>query len=235
MQSLVKLVPDFLKPVLRPIYQVIVGSLLYRKLKSALIGQGTKEELHSYWRHPWDGVNLPQDYLEGEERSKFLVNLVKQYCNSSQSILEIGCNVGRNLNHLFAAGFERLGGVEISEDAVRLLKQVYPEMAGHAQIVNAPAEEALPKFEDDAFDVVFTMAVLQHIHPESGSIFGEMARIGKNFIITIENEKMPDWRNFPRNYRKVFEPLGFNQIYQYGCNKVPGLGSCYVARVFKRR
>ena len=230
-QKLASLVPDSLKPLLRPLWD----SLPSRKLRSAFIRKRSREELHTYWRKPWDGLNLPQDYLGGEGRSKFLVRLVKEYANPQSSILEIGCNVGRNLNYLYLAGFEQLAGIEISEEAVTLLKQSYPEMVRYAKIINEPAEEALRKLEDSAFDVIFTMAVLEHIHPESKFIFPEMVRITKGFLITIEDERGISWRHFPRNYRKVFEPLGLRQVYKCNCHHVTGLGRYYVARVFKKQ
>lgn len=235
MQRLVEQLPDSLKPFLRRVYRVITGSLLYRKLRGVLIRKRSKEKIHTYWMHPWDRDNLPQEYLNGKERSEFLLGLVKEYCQPSYNIMEIGCNVGRNLNHLFLAGYNCLWGVEINEEAVGLLKQSFPEMARHTQIINGSAEEVLPGFEDGALNVVFSMAVLQHIHPNSESIFSEMARITSNYIITVEDELMPHWRNFPRNYKEVFEPLGFYQIYECNCENVPGLNRYYIARVLKKR
>ena len=38
-------------------------------------------------------------------------------------------------------------------------------------------------------DLVFTMAVLEHIHLDSEWVFSEMARIAKKYLITIEDEK----------------------------------------------
>lgn len=229
MQKFASLAPDFLKPVLRPIYRVIWGSPLFRKLINASTPRKTREELHTYWKQPWDGLNLPQYYLQGEERSKFLVDLVKKYAEPQSSILEIGCNVGRNLNYLFLAGFEHLAGIEISEEAASLLKQSYPEMARQAKIINEPAEQALRKLGDNAFDITFTMAVLEHIHPESEFIFFEMVRINKGFLITIEDERSISWRHFPRNYRKVFESLGLRQVYE---SKADVLKKGFLARVF---
>lgn len=232
MQKLASLVPNFLKPVIRPIWRAIVNSPLFRKLKNASTPRKTREELHAYWKHPWDGVNLPQGYLGGEGKSKFLVDLVKKYAETQSSILEIGCNVGRNLNYLFLAGFEHLAGIEISEEAASLLKQSYPEMARQAKIINEPAEEALRKLEDNAFDITFTMAVLEHIHRKSEFIFPEMVRITKRFLITIEDELTISWRHFPRNYRKVFESLGLKEVYE--SNVELGLGKSLYARLFKK-
>lgn len=127
---------------------------------------------------------------------------MKRYSNSNPNILEIGCNVGQNLNYLFSAGFDKLTGIEISEDAVVLMKKSYPRMAKNAKIINKPVEDAIGTFKENEFDIVFTMAVLEHIHPDSDFIFPEMARITNRYLITIEDERWVSWRHFPRNYKK---------------------------------
>jgi SAM-dependent methyltransferase len=223
-------VPNFLKPILRP---------LYYRLQKATMKHKPRDELHRFWKHPWDSSkNLPIDYLHVEEWSQFLVELIKRYVEPNAKILEIGCNVGRNLNCLFNAGYTKLGGVEISEDAIDLMKQAYPEMAKQIKIWNTPIEDVIKNFEDDSFDVIFTMAVLEHIHPDSEFTFPEMVRITSKYIITIEDEKGVSWRHFPRNYKKIFESLGTKQIYEFDSaierREIEGLGSTIYARVFKK-
>ena len=229
MGRLANLVPDFIKPILRPLFRVVI--YLYRKITCR---PKTRSELHQYWRQPWNGFNLPQGYLEREARSLFLVKIIKSYANSNARILEIGCNVGRNLNYLFLAGFKRLEGIEISENALQLLKQSYPKMVRHTKLYNKPVEDAISNFQDRKFDMVFTMATLQHIHPDSERVFSEMVRITKGLLITIENERYISWRHFPRNYKKVFESLGMKQVQEFNCGEVDGLGSDYFARIFRK-
>ena len=121
--KVIKVVEDI--PLLLPVYRrmfKLYGAALTR-IKIATIPSDV-ESLHSYWRYPWDGVNLPQGYSYPIERSKFLLDIVKRYAPPSSSILEIGCNVGRNLNYLYMNGFNHLSGVEISQNAVELLKRV---------------------------------------------------------------------------------------------------------------
>jgi hypothetical protein len=64
------------------------------------------------------------------------------------SLLEVGCNVGRNLNDLHRAGV-------------------------------GPAETVLPTYAPRSVDLVFTMAVLEHIHPASRTVFAEIARVAR--------------------------------------------------------
>ena len=104
--------PNFLKPVLISLYYS------YQKLLRLLrVNYKTRDELHQFWRHPGEGsMNLPIDYLQkGEERSQFLVELINGYVEPNARILEIGCNVGRNLNYLFNAGYTELGGWRLAK------------------------------------------------------------------------------------------------------------------------
>lgn len=75
------------------------------------------------------------------------------------------------------------------------------------------------------------MAVLEHIHFDSDWIFAELVRIAP-LIITIEDEVDISTRHFPRNYQKVFEPLGMRQV-DFDPN-VPGLHDYFKYRAFRR-
>ncbi len=203
-----------------------------RALNKILYRQMSRSELHDYWGNPPDSYNKPASYLEGEERSRFLLEIVERHVSPTVKVLEIGCNIGRNLEFLHRAGFVNLAGIEINEEAVQLLKARSPGLARAATIHTAPAETVLPTFQDQEFDLIFTMAVLEHIHTDSEWIFPEVARITKEVLLTIEDEGHYAPRNFPRNYRNVFEPLGFTQVEKLNCEGIEGLGLGFVARVF---
>ncbi len=226
--------PTFLRPIFRPIYRPIYRQILkinfhiYRIL-GIITGPKSREEIHEYWKH-----SPAKGNLRGRDRSLFLVEIVKRYVTPPASILEIGCSVGRNLNYLFLNGFQNLAGIEINEEAVRLLEQSFPKLAEQAVIYNESAEGALGKIPNEEFTLVFTMAVLQHIHPSSEFIFGEIARITGCYLITIEIEHLRAWSTFPRNYKTIFESLGFKQVEEIDCSGVPLLGGVHIARVFEK-
>ena len=77
----------------------------------------TNKECKNYWKNPDDGKNNPEDYLNGNEKTQFLVDIVKKYIDTEKSILEIGCNVGRNLNGLYENNYCNLTGIEINKKA----------------------------------------------------------------------------------------------------------------------
>ena len=227
-----RLIPNFLKPILKPIYHRIASSYLYRKI---ICRPKKRTDLFRYWKQPWDGKNFPESYLEGEEKSQLLVKMVKNYSDFNPKILEIGCNVGRNLNCLFRAGFRKLYGVELSGKALLLLKKYYPEMVPYVKIQNLPIEEAIRNFKNNEFDIVFTMAVLEHIHTDSEWIFPEITRITKKILITIEDEHGLSWRHFPRNYKDIFESFGMEQIYEENCSEIKKLSNNFFVRIFRKK
>lgn len=192
-----------------------------------------RDVLHNYWRNPKD-LNRAENYIKPVERSRYLHEHLKEYGGVDATILEVGCNVGRNLNYLCQAGYNNLSGVEISPAAVELLTKTYPELASKATIYNASIEDIIPKFKDNQFDIVYTMAVLEHIHTQSEWIFREIQRVTKSYLITIEDEIGLTERHFPRNYKQVFEPLGFKQVTQEAENCKKIVGGCFVLRVFQK-
>jgi 2-polyprenyl-3-methyl-5-hydroxy-6-metoxy-1,4-benzoquinol methylase len=214
----------------------IINDNLPLFIKKKYIKRKSRDELYKYWRSPDDGRNMPSEYLKGRERRLFLLNLVSKYVVKEDKILEIGCNVGGNLNELFCAGFNDLSGIEISKNAIEVMKTAYPNMAQAIRIYEGPVEDYIRDFEDNFFDAVFTMAVLEHIHRDSEFIFSHMSRIAKRILVTIEDEKGLSWRHFPRNYKKVFEGLGMRQIEEvsFKQSEVPGLDKNFFARVFKK-
>ena len=222
--------PTFLKPIFRPIYRPIIRINFHiNRILGIIAGPKSREEQHEYWKHCSAKGNLLPI-----ERSLFLVEIIKRYVTTSASILEIGCSVGRNLNYLLLNGFQNLAGNEINESAIRLLEQSYPKLAEQAVIYNESAEEALGKIPSEEFTLVFTMAVLQHIHPSSEFIFDEIARITGGYLITIEIEHLRGWCAFPRNYKTIFESLGFKQVEEIDCSGVRHLGAVHTARVFEK-
>ncbi|WP_430788238.1 class I SAM-dependent methyltransferase [Virgibacillus flavescens] len=188
----------------------------------------TLKEIHDYWKLQ----NHHETYINKVERSEFLTEYVKKYISQKENILEIGCNVGRNLNYLYENNFKQLTGIEISEQAIVELNKTYPLLKDNITIIHSSIENTIKKLPSKHFDLVFTMAVLEHIHPDSEWIFEEMTRITGSYLIIVESEKFEHWRLFPRNYKEVFEKYGLKQVEENHCKEI-GLKS-YTIRVFKK-
>jgi SAM-dependent methyltransferase len=164
------------------------------RINQALIERGrtppwvwSREQCERFWRASGNGTegNRPQDYAAKDRAIvDFLDRFWRPEVSSEDSILEIGCNAGTNLDRLRELGYAQLGGVEINPDALEMLRNAYPELAASAQLRLGPAETVLRELPDDAVDVVFTMAVLLHVHPSSHELFGDMARVARKYICT---------------------------------------------------
>ena len=228
MNRITNKIPSPLLPILR---------LLWRKVKKArnfFEHTRTKDQLHSYWSSPPDFRNYPEAYLIGKGNSKLLLRRVEDQVGHKDKILEVGSNIGRNLAYLFEAGFKNLESIEINRAAVKMFEEHFPQVAASTTVHLGAMETIFPKIPDNSAGLVYSMAVMEHVHPESENVFSEMARITSKVLITIENEKDSSWKAFARNYKLIFEKLGFLQVYEEKCGENTELSSSYMARIFHK-
>jgi pseudaminic acid biosynthesis-associated methylase len=96
-------------------------------------------------------------------------------------VLEVGCNVGWNLEYLRRLGVGELYGMEPQPYAVSRARARNPLF----NVLQGTAFE-LP-FRDGFFELVFTSGVLIHIAPdEVGKALDEMYRVSRRYIVAIE-------------------------------------------------
>jgi SAM-dependent methyltransferase len=155
---------------------------------------------------------------------------------TESSVLEIGCNAGANLKGLHERGFRDLSAAEINPAAIEELHRAFPEL--DPMIHLGPVEDTLAAIPGNSVDVVFSMAVLIHVHPASRQVFAEMARIARQHVCVVEAE----WPTLPyifaRNYRRVFEGVGCRHLraMTITAEHSPEVGSDYwgyAARLFR--
>lgn len=178
----------------------------------------------NYFSNPNDS-QLPERYLEQPERSIYLTRVIeKLFPNKNTLILELDCGTGRNLNYLYSNGYTNICGIEQSNIYVEALIKNFPHL--EPRIMRGLIEKVLPKMFS-TFDLIFTMAVLQHI-PKS-NIFPEITK-RTDYLLTIENEKSTNWNIYKRNYKEVFEHYGMTQIRAWN---FPPLSSDFIMRLFR--
>src|SRR3990167_3008772 len=185
----------------------------------------------NYWKNPGDN-NSATNYLDTEKnqkRTESLFKIIEKYATKEFSILELGCNVGRNLNKLYREGYKNVIGIEISELAVKVGEKEYPELRG--KIMISAIEDKIKELPP--YDIIFTRAVLEHIMTTSEWIFPEIERMTKGYLITIEYEKSSTWKHYPRNYKEVFKNM--EQVEERIMTPEDGLSSDFVLRVFKKK
>ncbi len=185
-------------------------------------------EARAYWANP-PAENQPASYLMNRQaRSEWVADRVEALVEKDARVLEIGCNAGPNLAALHARGFTALEGVEINLQAVLLLRQTFPELDGvplHAE----PLERFTAVMGD--YDLVFTVAVLEHIHPDGDHVFEQIAARTR-WLLTVEDEHGQSPRHFPRDYNTVFTGLGMTETDSYKLLDTIGLDQNFAARVF---
>ncbi len=99
------------------------------------------------------------------------------------SILEVGSNIGLNLRAI-----ERLSGAvlhAVEPNATARQRLVNDRVVAAERLHNATGQH-LP-FGDGEIDLVFTVGVLIHVHPdELGSVADEMHRVSNRWILVAE-------------------------------------------------
>jgi SAM-dependent methyltransferase len=127
-------------------------------------------------------------YYGPNETSEFVREVVAGLATESPTILELGCSSGRHLAHLHEHGYRDLVGIEINDDAIAVMEDVYPDLAAAATVHVDAIEDVITEFPADSVDVVFSAETLQHIHRDHTWVFDEVARVTADRLVTVERE-----------------------------------------------
>jgi SAM-dependent methyltransferase len=164
--------------------------------------------------------------LGANEASKSLVTLFDHYSSRGASILALGCSSVRHLAHLYENGFDNLTGIDINDDSFTVMADAFPTVAEEGTFYTGAIEELVPEMADAAFDVVYSVETLQHIHPDDDRVFDELVRVTDGLLVTIENEGPdPDAEStgepvelvngefllYRRNWNRVFTNRGLTE------------------------
>ena len=170
---------------------------------SVLFSKGTDSD---YWKkQSLNSRHNPTNYLIPDELTKVLFRDVICRIEKSDSIIEIGCNAGRNLQYLFEKGYHNLSGMDINRIAIEnVLKEKYPKLYNACKFYIGNAAEEIKNIPDSSFEIVFSKGVLIHIPPKDNSIFEHMVRISKKYIVIYTSE---NGSPCPYDFQKIFGKL----------------------------
>jgi len=187
----------------------------------------TREQCQAYWRDYPDA----ESYIGTRARTDFLVGQLQVAgVDNNDTVLELGCGLGRNLDRLISSGYTHLIGVDISQKAIEIMKTVYPKAYALAHIECC----ALEDYDMPEVDWVYTMACLEHIPLESVGLFSRIAHCCKKGLVTIEDEYGHSKRHFSRDYGQVFNHYGYVHLGCTRCTHIEGLGKNFISRVMIR-
>lgn len=158
-------------------------------------------------------------YYGPDEVSEAIRSHIDAAVGPEASVLELGCSSGRHLAHLHDGGYRDLWGIEINEAAGDVMSEAYPDLAADGRFRFEAIEDAIGGFADGRFDAVYSVETLQHIHPDDAWVFGEVARITDELLVTAEIEAEEEVTyvkgSFPlyhRDWRETFIGLGFEEV-----------------------
>lgn len=167
-------------------------------------------------RNPQSVEEMEQLYQRDYATTRLAMN--EEFLGSldrSIRILEVGANIGTQLEILRRMGFTNSIGVDVNAFAVQEAKRLYPEV----KVIEGSAF-ALP-FGDGEFDLTYMSGVLIHISPDDmGRAMDELHRTTKKYIWGFEyyapelvaleyrgNEGLLWKRDFCQEYLKRFPDL----------------------------
>jgi pseudaminic acid biosynthesis-associated methylase len=172
--------------------------------------QSEAARLEQLWAGEFGNEYVDRNIGAYERRGEFWLPFMEEL--APQSVLEIGCNVGGNLQWIAQrVAAERVVGVDVNAKALKMLEARVPGV----RAVNSPARD-IP-FADRSVDFVFTMGVLIHQPEETLTrVMTEMVRVARKWVFCAEyydteTVEVPyrgqEGALFRRDYKRLFQDL----------------------------
>lgn len=146
--------------------------------------------------------------------SPSLVNSIIRLCDSSDSILEVGCGRGYTCLKL-APHVASLVGIDVSDPTLNEARKLLEtNQVSNVSILRGFADELTQYFGEEVFDKVISIDVYEHLHPEDAimhlfQVYSVLNPKGRFIVVT------PNRLTGPHDItRKLFpdadRPLGFH-------------------------
>jgi len=167
-------------------------------------------------------------YHGPDERSEAVRRALDRAVGPEASVLELGCSSGRHLSHLHGHGYGDLAGIEVNDDAFDVMAETYPALAAEGTFYGDAIEDVVPEMDDGAFEAVYSVETLQHLHPDVEWVFEELVRVTDDVLVTVENEGDADRSGasppavnyvrddlplYYRDWNRVFTDLGLVEVF----------------------
>jgi len=158
-----------------------------------------------------------------------LLKRVLATTSPDESVLDMGCNSGANLNFLYQAGFRSLYGVDAGRQALETFARTFPETYACADVSHDLFQHYLLHCPDGMVDVIHSNgATLELVHP-SFPIVAPNSRVARKSVLV---DIMERGHAYPRFYVAQFKLHGFELVY---CDRPSNLALGSSVLHFERR
>jgi SAM-dependent methyltransferase len=168
----------------------------------------------------WSSLPVPTFYKQPQTHwSEFMADQITSL--KPTSVLEFGCNVGRNLLALRGRAPDlRLQGIDVNAEAVAFGRRERGLDLLHGD------ETFLTEQLDNGFDVIFTVSVLDHL-PDPLPILREMVRVARLGVLLLEPSlseegKLVKCTNPQAEDTPEVTPYSYFWNYTRLCSSLPG-------------
>lgn len=141
------------------------------------------------------GWEAKEFFAHGEAEIDAAMDRLKtlEFARGHDRALDFGCGIGR-LTQALAHYYDRVDGVDISSEMVTQARE-HNRLEGERCVYHTNLTKDLALFEDDTFDLVYTMIVLQHMpQPLQRGYVSEFFRVLKPGGVAMF--EMPDGPNY---------------------------------------
>ena len=146
-----------------------------------------------------------ESYETRQKRSEWIAEEIAGL--PAESVLEIGCGYGKQLKNLFRKKKGKFFGVDFSHSQLLKAKEFVS-----AEFPFVEADAATLPFPDDAFDLVFSSAVILHNEKKQAKrILSEMIRTSKGLLLHNEDKNTSSTR-FAYDLAVFYRELGFTLV-----------------------
>ena len=157
-------------------------------------------EAHGHW--------APLNYLR--ENPTRPAQRVIDTVPRSETLMELACNAGCDLNFLHRAGYNGIKAVDVSGAALATFQERFPTAWASSSVSHDLLQHYLPAQGSKSVGTVFSNgAALELVHP-SFPIVKEVCRVARNAVIL---ELDPGITGYPRDYVGQFRKHGFHVTY----------------------
>jgi len=197
----------------------------------------TKEEIHKFWSQHLpqmsysDKEEYTREYFDEIEKKryetyyKYLPKILQWNKYKDKKVLEIGCGVGTEILQ-FAKNESIVIGIDLTKKAIEITKKRFELYKFKGRFMQADAEN-LP-FEDNTFDLVYSLGVLHHT-PNTKKAIREAYRVlkpnGKIIILLYAK----GWKYY------LLTSFFYNFVPEHKKNNTTETFGCPLVKIYSRK